>query len=257
MPHRDFICPRCKSPLRLDLGHDGENACANCGYHAIVTGGVPVLLANGRNHAAVPRRGAAESTFRSPALYVALVKLKNRVYRDTSLDISDYVVGKSVLDVGCGPDLNLPHMESPHPRAASYVGIDSSLEFVLSARRKSPGDNYAFAQASVTDIPFPDKSFDTTVVSYVIHHVAAAPAQIMRELLRVTRSHLVIFDHLRADNFITQRIQDLYWRVFDGGCNYMTRLEWEAFLAPVRTLHEVRTGAIFRHVLKIVCAVPD
>jgi SAM-dependent methyltransferase len=200
-------------------------------------------------------KGLAEATFSSPSGYSAVVRLKRMAYVDATLGVDDYVRGQTVLDVGCGPSLDLPHMENGHRLAVTYTGIDPSAPFVLSARRENPSERYRFAQASITDLPFPDKSFDTSIVSFTIHHVDDPDHAMMRELLRVTRSHIVIFDHLRADNRLLQRIQDTYWRLFDGGCNYMRWGEWEGFLKGATVVRKLQTGAIFGHVVKLVCTV--
>jgi ubiquinone/menaquinone biosynthesis C-methylase UbiE len=130
------------------------------------------------------------------------------------------------------------------------------MEFVLSASAENPGKKYRFAQASVTDLPFADKAFDTTIVSFTIHHVDDVEGRLMSELLRVTRSYLIIFDHLRSDNPLADALQDTYWRVFDGGCNYMRWSQWEKFLTGTTVVKKIRTGAIFGHVIKMVCTIP-
>ena len=41
----------------------------------------------------------------------------------------------------------------------------------------------------------------------------------------------------------------------DGGCNYMTAKEWEKSLSDIKVIKRLRTGAIFGHVVKFICAV--
>jgi ubiquinone/menaquinone biosynthesis C-methylase UbiE len=183
------------------------------------------------------------------------VRLKRAAFKDADLGTLDYVRRKTVLDVGCGPSLNLPHMENCHREANAYVGIDASAAFVLSSKRENPESKYRFAQASVLDLPFPDKAFDTSLVSFTIHHVDDREGRLMRELIRVTRSNIVIFDHLRADTPTISRIQDMYWRLFDGGCNYMQWHQWERYLESVNVDRKLQTGAIFGHVLKLACSL--
>jgi len=236
----DLRCTSCHTVFAMGAHATGTVACTGCSATFPVHDGVCMFLSDDAGTAEPLVKGLAEATFLSPSGYSAVVRLKRMAYKDAALGVDDYVRGQTVLDVGCGPSLDLPHMENGHR---------------LSARRENPSERYRFAQASITDLPFPDKSFDSSIVSITIHHVDDPEHAMMRELLRVTRSHIVIFDHLRADNRLLQSIQDTYWRLFDGGCNYMRWGEWEQFLQGATVVRKLQTGAIFGHVVKLVCKV--
>lgn len=198
-----------------------------------------------------------EKTFAFPELYNRLVKLKAILAGAIPhLGTQSVVAGRHVLDVGCGPTLRAEHAEHDADSAASYTGIELSLPFLKSARKENPGEHFFFAQASIDSIPFPDKSFDTTIVSFVIHHVPGDPAKVIEELKRVTRKHLVIYDHLRSDNPLASFIQSVYWKSFDGGCNYMTRSEWQRALGSLSKTAETRNGP-FGQVLRMVLEIQD
>lgn len=197
-----------------------------------------------------------EKAFSCPALYNRLVDVKALLSGAIpKLGVQDYVSGRDVLDVGCGPTLKADHAEHDANTAATYTGIELSLPFLVRARAENPGEKFFFAQASIGAIPFPDKAFDTTIVSFVIHHVPGDPAAAIGELMRVTRRHLVIYDHLRADNALASLVQGAYWRTFDGGCNYMTRAQWRRALGPLRKIAETRNGP-FGQVLRMILDVP-
>ncbi len=250
----DFCCLKCRTLLAIALGYSGSISCTGCGSSVSVQNGVPIYMPE--SDAADGVYKGAERTFAAPSAYDLVVKIRRVAFKDAVMGVSEYIDGKTILDVGCGPSLNLAHMENSHETAAAYVGIDTSTQFVLSAGAENPGPKYRFAQASVTDLPFADKTFDTTIVSFTIHHVDDSDGRLMRELLRVTRSNLIIFDHWRSDNPLADAIQDTYWRIFDGGCNYMRWSQWEKFLAGATVIRKVRTGAIFGHVVKMVCSIP-
>jgi ubiquinone/menaquinone biosynthesis C-methylase UbiE len=167
-----------------------------------------------------------------------------------------HIRDRDVLDIGCGPNLDFPHLENHRQLARSYVGLDASAEFVLSARMRHPEPNFAFAQAFASRIPLADKSVDTTLLSFVIHHIETEFDRVMDEVLRVTRGTVIIFDHLKSTNPVLGGIQQLYWDLADGGCAYQTQPEWERYLSGVRVERRVRTGAIFGHVVKYICTVP-
>lgn len=96
------------------------------------------------------------------------------------------VVGKTVLDAGCGGGGYVDHLAR-----AGYdaTGVDKHAMFLdLAAERKLGG---RFVEADLTErLPFPDRSFDTTVCFDVLEHVD--DAAVIRELARVTRRRIVL-----------------------------------------------------------------
>ena len=72
----------------------------------------------------------------------------------------------------------------------------------------------------------------------------------MDELIRVTKNHIIIYDHLLSDNKFASIIQLIYWKIMDGGCNYLTNAEWSKLLSSVSIVKRLRTGKIFGHVVK-------
>ena len=254
-----FLCPQCRSGLDVAPEYTGDFECS-CGFSVAVTRGVPLFLIDqqdsGKNSA------LAESTFRKPAGYERLISIKSGIQRaiaqrDARIGIAEFVNGASVLDVGCGPSLDLPSAENDHETADCYYGVDASAEFVLAARDNHPGAKYRFAQADTRALPFADNSFDTVLASFTIHHVAGDPASVVHELTRVARRHIVIYDHLRAAPSFKRRIQDTYWKYFDGGENYLTAEEWGSVLADLSVRRSVRSGVLFGHVVKFACDAPD
>jgi ubiquinone/menaquinone biosynthesis C-methylase UbiE len=97
-----------------------------------------------------------------------------------------YATGKRVLEAGCGTGLILRAL-APHAERA--VGIDLSAGMLSHARRRG----LRVAQASVTELPFADASFDVVCSFKVLAHVQPI-AQAVAELSRVTRpgGHLLL-----------------------------------------------------------------
>lgn len=90
-----------------------------------------------------------------------------------------YARGADLLEAGCGTGLILRALR-PHVRRA--VGIDLSAAMLARAQRRG----LQVVQASVTELPFADASFDVVCSFKVLAHVQAIEAAIA-ELSRVTR----------------------------------------------------------------------
>lgn len=100
--------------------------------------------------------------------------------------LEPYVRGRRVLEAGCGTGLILERLR---PIAASVVGADLSAGMLEKARARG----HEVVQASVTDMPFEDASFDTVCSFKVLAHVEDA-AGALREMARVVKpgGHLVL-----------------------------------------------------------------
>ncbi len=91
----------------------------------------------------------------------------------------------SILDVGCN---NGYLLEKIAPPRAHKIGIDFCLEPLLFGKKMS--DDIFFIQAEISELPFPDKSFDQ-VLCYNMYHYLPDPEAGLRaasELYRVLNS---------------------------------------------------------------------
>ncbi len=119
----------------------------------------------------------------------------NALYdRPAVLGLLGDVMGRRVLDVGCGPGL---YAEDLLARGAEVVGFDQSPEMVRIARQRA-GDRL---DVRVHDLDSPldwlaDESFDAALMALVVHHLDDRPAA-LRELHRVLRpgGGLVVSTH--------------------------------------------------------------
>jgi SAM-dependent methyltransferase len=130
-----------------------------------------------------------------------------------------------VLDIGCGdglidslvmdsrPDLRITGVEVK-PRATAAISV-------------TPFDGL--------HLPFADKHFDVVLLCDVLHHVEQ-PAELLREAVRVARTHIVIKDHSN-DGFLawpTLRFMDYVGNAPHGVTlpyNYLSRGQWAALFA--------------------------
>ncbi len=224
-------CRACRAPLSPQ--GDGAPRC---------TSGHPFDL--GRSDAAAPRRPLGERVFNHARVYrlkMALLGLLNPLPHDA---LDPWAAGREVLDLGCGPFQYLYDPEAP----ALRVGVDCSPEALRIADGLYPRSLHV--AASVTEpLPFLDKSFDSVLLLFVLHHLSpAAVPGLVAEAVRVGRRHLLVFDHTRSDVPWQRRIQQTYWDTFDGGDLYRSQAEWDALWRGFRVEEQRRLGRLFRNV---------
>jgi SAM-dependent methyltransferase len=110
---------------------------------------------------------------------------------------------KDVLEAGCGIATDGVRFVRA---GARYVGTDfSPTALGLAARRleREPG-TAELVQASITDLPFADASFDLVYSNGVIHHLPATAAAVaeFHRVLRPGGTAIVMVYHRRSFNFL-------------------------------------------------------
>jgi demethylmenaquinone methyltransferase / 2-methoxy-6-polyprenyl-1,4-benzoquinol methylase len=90
--------------------------------------------------------------------------------------------GGSVLDVATGTGLVAARLLAAGHRV---TGLDQSADMLAIARERF-GDSVDLVQASATEIPFPDASFDHLTFTYLLRYVDD-PGATLAELARVVR----------------------------------------------------------------------
>ena len=98
---------------------------------------------------------------------------------DPLLDAAGVAAGQRVIDVGSGAGEAAARATE---RGADATGVDVAAAMVEIATRRHPGTR--FVEASVTELPFADGSFDAAVGNICIQHVGE-PERAARELARV------------------------------------------------------------------------
>jgi SAM-dependent methyltransferase len=133
--------------------------------------------------------------------------------------------GASVLDIGCGDGTIGSLIKGLRPDT-SIQGV----EFLV--RPECKIECRVFGGAA---LPFPDASFDVCLFVDVLHHTQD-PAILLREAARVSRSFVLLKDHL-VENILddaTLRLMDWVGNRPHGVVltyNYQSRREWEEFFA--------------------------
>ena len=122
-------------------------------------------------------------------------RLLRRFYRRLADDIAAAAPqDAAVLDVGTGPGVLLMELGRRRPDL-SLTGVDLSADMVAAAQRNVERYGATARVGSVTELPFPDDSFDLVVSSISMHHWDQ-PEAAVPELARVLRpgGRLRIYD---------------------------------------------------------------
>jgi SAM-dependent methyltransferase len=146
--------------------------------------------------------------------------------------------GARVLDAGCGAGVPITRMLS---RSFAVTGADFAEEQIRLARRLVPGAQ--FVCEDITQLTFPDSSFDAICSYYAIIHI---PREEHRGLLegfhRVLRPQGLALLCLGADDLAHDIEEDylgarMFWSHYDAGTN-------------LRMLEECGFGVIWSRVVE-------
>ncbi|MER5961402.1 methyltransferase domain-containing protein [Streptomyces sp. NPDC002057] len=164
--------------------------------------------------------------------------------------------GGSVLDVGAGGC-----------RIAELLGADGRLSVTAVDVVDHNVTDVPLLLCDGDTLPFPDKSFDAALLVFVLHH-AERPEALVREVVRVTRSTVVVIED--APETLAQR---LWWRGWDYLLNHAAHddigvahrarnvAQWVAFLrscgaAPVSARRFRALYPVLRSYPHVVLPVP-
>ncbi|MFZ3126418.1 MAG: methyltransferase domain-containing protein [Rhodoferax sp.] len=128
-----------------------------------------------------------------------------------------------VLEVGIGTGLNMPYYDKR--RVTRITGLDPALQLHPLARERiaQAGLDVELVGLSAEQIPRPDASFDTVLVTYTLCTIAD-PVAALREMRRVLApgGRLLYCEHGRAPDASVRRWQERLqplWGKLAGGCH--------------------------------------
>lgn len=183
-----------------------------------------------------------EKIFDIPFLYNLKIRFLNKL-NQLNLPIDPYIKDKEVLDIGCG---SYQVRYEPH-LARVRVGIDPSLKALKKAQKLYPESLHIVASAD--KLPFKNKSFDVTLLLFTLHHLNDKQwHDCIKEVKRVTRDKIIIYDHITNDSKILAFLQNLYWKIFDGGLTYPKSVEWTKRLWGLKIKKYFRLGNMCSHI---------
>ena len=97
--------------------------------------------------------------------------------------------GQHILDLGCGTGTLMLMLKQGQPHSM-VTGVDGDVAVLGMARTKAAhtAHSVSFSQAFVSDLPYPDRTFDRVLSSLVFHHLSASAKRVaLREIYRVLR----------------------------------------------------------------------
>lgn len=127
-----------------------------------------------------------------------------------------------VVELGAGTGLNLEHYPDSI-ESLTLVEPDPHMTRRLREKLVDSGREAEVVEAPGEDLPFPDSSFDTAVVTLVLCTVPDQPATIA-ELARILKpgGQLLFLEHVRAHHPDLAKWQDRFerpWRFLGDGCH--------------------------------------
>ncbi len=91
---------------------------------------------------------------------------------------------RRILDLGCG---------TGHIAARVRQDYKAEIQGVDVARTQETDVPFCLFDGNM--LPFPDRSFDTTLIVYVLHH-SMNPAQLLAEAKRVTSEYIIVYEDI-------------------------------------------------------------
>ena len=149
----------------------------------------------------------------------------------------------TVLEIGAGTGLNLPHYE----RATRVIAVEPDQSMGRRLRKRAPEAKVPVevVAGSAESLPYEDGAFDTVVVTFMLCSVSD-PQTALTEIRRVLKpgGRLVLLEHVRGDARLA-RWQDRFTplnRKVGGNCylNRETKNEVGAAGFDVSDIHSVR-----------------
>ena len=124
------------------------------------------------------------------------------------LNISKY---NSIVDVGCGTGALCSVLNQ---EGLQVTGIEPAEKMLKIGSKKAENSNIDFVKCGTcSKLPFPDKSFDLSIASYVAHGLKPHERkQLFLEMKRLTKHYVIIHDYNDERAFFTNIIE---W--FEGG----------------------------------------
>lgn len=150
----------------------------------------------------------------------------------------------ATLEIGAGTGLNLEH----YPEAVTRLVLvepDRHMRRRLGRRLEALGRTAEIVDGSIDDLPFPDATFDTAVVTYVLCSVPDQE-EALAEIARVLKpsGRFLFLEHVRSDDPKLARRQDRIRPLYNlVGCN-PNRDTLATIESSALTVESVRHGEV-------------
>lgn len=135
--------------------------------------------------------------------------------RDKAVDFTNAGIGSKILDVATGTG-KLAFAFAK--RGYDVTGIDLSEAMLKVASKKNKYENAKFALADATNLPFKDKCFDVSCVSFALHDMPLIIREkVLKEMVRVTKPNgiTVIVDYALPENRISRFLVYHFVKIYE------------------------------------------
>ncbi|MBP7331820.1 MAG: class I SAM-dependent methyltransferase [Firmicutes bacterium] len=140
---------------------------------------------------------------RIAAVYGLFFKWQVRNYRSIFAHVKeelDFTTYQRAIDIGCGTGALCQALKE---YGAEVTGIDFAEAMLAIAEKKIPGIRFMRGDV-LKGLPFPDKSFDLAISSYVAHGFMPGERLLLyQEMSRVARRTAVLIDYNEHRSLIT------------------------------------------------------
>ena len=122
-------------------------------------------------------------------LFAVLAGRRHEAFREHVLELAALEGDECLLDAGCGTGLTALRIAARYPGCTVH-GIDLSPKMIAVAQRGAEKQGLAadFRVGSITELPYPDASFDVAITNIMYHHLdLAEKRQAVAEIARVLK----------------------------------------------------------------------
>jgi ubiquinone/menaquinone biosynthesis C-methylase UbiE len=122
-------------------------------------------------------------------VFKVLAGRRHEAFREHVIELTVLGGNGCLLDAGCGTGMTALRIAARYPGYTVH-GIDISPNMIAVARRDADKQGLAveFRVGSITDLPYPDDSFDVVTTNIMYHHLdLAEKRQAVAEIARVLK----------------------------------------------------------------------
>jgi len=140
-----------------------------------------------------------------------------------------YLDGTSVLDIGCGPGVNL-HQIMKHFNCRRGVGLESSPQTVAAVKNVFP--ELEFVVNDAVCLPFESNTFDLVILRSVLHSIDRDYfVQTLGEAVRVCYRYLLLSDYTAPKPHSTIYEHNAAYRIYK--MSYIPLLNATLWMKPI------------------------
>jgi ubiquinone/menaquinone biosynthesis C-methylase UbiE len=110
--------------------------------------------------------------------------------------LKKYIVGKNVLDIGCGSGL---YVDFLNREGYSASGVDFVEEFIKEARKNKKGQ---FFISNAQKLPFKNSEFETVILFDILEH--GDDGKILKEAKRVSKKRIIVIVPQVVDSTLSE-----------------------------------------------------